>query len=79
VRAAWQEACGRSAPRSPSLARALRDFARDGRARGCSVGSLLRALDTLLPPERGGDASLERAAARAWVGTEVIRSYYRDD
>src|SRR5206468_3838045 len=41
VRDAWRNACLLREPRSPALDLALRAFARDGRARGASVGSLL--------------------------------------
>ncbi len=79
VREAWRSACLLSDPRAPALDLALRAFARDGRARGASVGSLLRALDALVRPTEGGDAGLDVPTLREWAGTQVIRSFYRDD
>lgn len=79
VREAWRNACRLSDPRSPALDLALRAFARDGRARGASVGSLLRALDSLVRPPDGGDTELDVPTLREWAGTQVIRSFYRDD
>jgi hypothetical protein len=79
VREAWRNACLLSDPRSPALDLALRAFARDGRARGASVGSLLRALDSLVRPPDGKDSGLDVPMLREWAGTQVIRSFYRDD
>jgi hypothetical protein len=79
VRDAWRNACLLHDPRSPALDFALRAFARDGRARGASVGSLLRALDALVRPANGGDLELDVPSLREWAGTQVIRSFYRDD
>ena len=79
VREAWRTACALRDPRAPALDLALRAFARDGRARGASVGSLLRALDALVRPTDGGDSGLDVPTLREWAGTQVIRSYYRDD
>ena len=79
VREAWRNASLAHDARSPALDLALRAYARDGRARGASVGSLLRALDALVRPHEGGDAGLDLPTLREWAGTQVIRSYYRDD
>ena len=79
VREAWRTACLRHDLRSPALDLALRAFARDGRARGASVGSLLRALDALVRPADGSDSGLDVPTLREWAGTQVIRSFYRDD
>ena len=79
VRDAWRAASLLPDPHSPTLQGALRAFAHDGRARGASVGSLLRALDALVRPHEGGDAGLDVPTLREWAGTQVIRSYYRDD
>ena len=79
VREAWHSACHLRDPRSPALDFALRAFARDGRARGASVGTLLRALDALVRPADGSDPGLDAPLLREWAGTQVIRSFYRDD
>lgn len=77
VRRAWRATTVDLDPRSDALALALHAFAKDGRARGASVESLLRALDRLARASAGRD---ERepgfAAVREWAGTQVIRAYY---
>jgi hypothetical protein len=66
-------------PRHPRSRLALAAYARDGRARGVAVQTLLRALDTVVAPERGGDAALDFGGAREVAGTMLIRAYYRAD
>jgi hypothetical protein len=58
------------------LALALAAYARDGRARGVPVATLLRALDTVVRPQDGGDPTLDAGGARAWAGSALIRAYY---
>jgi hypothetical protein len=79
VREAWRRARDSHDPHSDALAFALSVFARDGRARGQSVASLLRTLDSLVRPARGGDAALDFDNVREWAGTQVIRAYYQAD
>jgi hypothetical protein len=44
-----------------------------------AVETLLRALDTVVRPEHGGDAALDFGRAREWAGSRLIRSYYCAD
>jgi hypothetical protein len=41
------------------------------------VATLLRALDIVVCPARGGDARLNFGRARETAGTWLIRSYYQ--
>ena len=77
VRRAWRATADDVDPRGEPLARALRAFAREGRARGALVGALLRALDRLACP-LGRDDEPEPGFERVrdWAGTQVIRAYY---
>jgi hypothetical protein len=79
VRSAWRLARAADDASHPALALALAAYARDGRARGVPVATLLRALDTVVRPQHGGDAALDFGDARAWAGTQLIRDYYRAD
>lgn len=77
VHRAWREVCATTEPRSDALRLALHALARDARARGLAVQSLLKALDQLTKPPTPADAAtpgFERV--REWAGTEVIRAYY---
>ena len=75
VRRAWRSVAADVDPRIDALALALHAFARDGRARGASVESLLRALDRLAHPPIG-EPEPGFTYVREWAGTEVIRAYY---
>jgi hypothetical protein len=77
VREAWQRAHAAHDADDPALALALAAYARDGRARGVPVATLLRALDIVVCPARGGDARLNFGRARETAGTWLIRSYYQ--
>jgi hypothetical protein len=79
VRDAWERARAAHDSEHPALCLALAAYARDGRARGVPVEVLLRALDTVVRPERGGDAVLDFGRVREVAGTQLIRSYYRAD
>jgi hypothetical protein len=79
VRAAWRSAREVHDRRHPALALALAAFARDGRAREVPVEVLLRALDTIVYPQDGGDTQLDFSDARDWAGTLLIRRYYGAD
>ena len=78
VRDAWRTAWREHDPRHPRLDLALRSFARDGCARGVSVGALLRALDDLVHPG-GGESGMDLPTMREWAGTTVIRAYFSAD
>lgn len=78
VRVAWRRARAGEEPRADALALALRVFARDGRARGATVESLLRALDGVVRSVDGPEAD-DADRVRDWAGTQVIRAYYCDD
>jgi hypothetical protein len=77
VRAAWRQARDGETPFSDGLALALCLFARDGRARGVPVDSLLQTLDTHVRSATADAA--EGELVRAWVGAHVIRAYYGAD
>jgi hypothetical protein len=77
VREAWQRAHAAHDADDPALGLALAAYARDGRARGVPVATLLRALDIVVCPARGGDARLNFGRAREAAGTWLIRSYYQ--
>ena len=79
LRAAWRTASEARDGEHPALALAVAAFARDGRARGAPVELLLRALDTIVRPQLGGDAALDFASVREWAGTQLIRAYYQAD
>ena len=79
VREAWRRAHASHDADDVALALALAAYARDGRARGVPVATLLRALDIVVCPARGGDARLDFGRAREVAGTQLIRSYYRGD
>jgi hypothetical protein len=79
VRDAWQRAGAAHDPNHPALALALAAYARDGRARAVPISTLLRALDTVVRPERGGDSELDFGRTREIAGSLLIRSYYRAD
>jgi hypothetical protein len=79
VREAWQVAGRAGNAHHPALALAIAAYARDGHARGVPVQTLLRALDTVVRPERGGEAALDFGRAREVAGTLLIRSYFRAD
>jgi hypothetical protein len=77
VRRAWRATAADVDPRTDALVLALHALARDARARGASIGSVLRVLDRLAPGVVGGDDSepgFDRV--RDWAGTQVIRAYY---
>lgn len=76
VREAWHVARDAHDARHPRLALALAAYARDGRARGATVGMLLHGLDVLVRSVHGGDGSLDFGDAREWGGSVLIRSYY---
>ena len=77
VRDAWRLALRAHDAHHPALALAIAAYARDGHARGVPIQTLLRALDTVVRPDRGGDAALDFGTAREVAGTLLIRSYYR--
>jgi hypothetical protein len=79
VREAWRRARDAHDPEHPALGLALAAYARDGRARGVPVQTLLRALDTIVRPHEGGDPALAGGALREQAGTLLIRAYYRAD
>ena len=79
VRDAWQLARDAGDPHHPALALAMAAYARDGRARGVGVSTLLRALDTVVRPPYGENPGLDFGGAREWAGTMLIRSYYQAD
>jgi hypothetical protein len=79
VREAWRLARAAGDDGRVRLSLALAVYARDGRARGVPVATLLRALDTIVAPHAGGDDALDYGGARAWAGSALIRAYYRDD
>ena len=79
VREAWHRALDAREMRSDGLALALWAYARDGRARGVSVATLLRALDLLVRPVPGRDPAPDVDRVREWAGTQVICAYYRAD
>jgi hypothetical protein len=79
VREAWRRAHAAHDADDPALGLALAVYARDGRARGVPVTTLLRALDIVVCPAQGGDAHLNFGRAREAAGTQLIRSYYRGD
>jgi hypothetical protein len=79
VREAWQRAHAANDAHDPGLGLALAAYARDGRARGVPVATLLRALDIVVCPARGGEAHLNFGRVREAAGTCLIRSYYRGD
>lgn len=79
VRSAWRVAREAHDERHPALALALAAYARDGSAREVPVEVLLRALDTIVYPQHGGDAQLDFSDARDWAGTLLIRRYYGAD
>ena len=77
VRQAWRATAADTDPRADRLALALHAFARDGRARGAPVESLLGALDRLsrwVGHVDDVEPGFERV--RDWAGTVVIRAYY---
>lgn len=77
VRRAWRATPDDVDPRTGALALALSAFAKDGRARGATVESLLHALDRLTRSVAGRDESEPGfARVREWAGTQVIRAYY---
>ncbi len=79
VREAWRRARAAHDAEHAGLCLALAAYAHDGRARGVPVATLLRALDTVVRPDQGGDAALDFARARETAGTRLIRSYYQAD
>ena len=79
VRDAWAEARLRCDPELPELADALRGLARHARAKGIAVAEVLKALDAVIRPERGGEAALDWDHQREIAGRIAIRSFYHDD
>ncbi|GLC23797.1 hypothetical protein [Roseisolibacter agri] len=77
VHRAWRDVCTTTEPRSDTLRLALHALARDARARGLGVQSLLKLLDQLTKPRSPADAATPGFdRVREWAGTEVIRAYY---
>lgn len=79
VRAAWRHAREAADPFGDGLALALCLFARDGRARGVPVDTLLQTLDGLVRSGPDGTDQAGTEQLRAWVGAQVIRAYYGAD
>ena len=79
VRGAWRTACERREPRLPALHAAVVDLARDARANGGEAAAVLRALDSVIRPEQGGDRRLDCDHVRELLGRTAIRAFYRDD
>ncbi len=79
VREAWEEACRQHDAELPALNAAVTALARDARARGVDVAAVLRTLDTVILPDRGGDRRLDFDHVREIAGSRAIRAYYRDD
>ena len=79
VRDAWAEARARCDPELPQLAEALRGLARHARAKGIAVAEVLKALDAVIRPERGGEPALDWDHQREIAGRVAIRAFYHDD
>jgi hypothetical protein len=79
VRAAWEDATERHAPVYVPFVAALEALAADARAVGVSIVELLKAVDALARPPRGGDDRLDWDAVRIKAGVHLIRAYYADD
>lgn len=79
VRDAWAEARERCEPELPALADALRALAHHARARGIPVAEVLKALDAVIRPERGGEPALDWDHQREIAGRLAIRAFYHDD
>lgn len=77
--AGWHAARERRDAEDDRFALALRAFGVYARAQGASPVDMLRALNAVIDPRRGGDADLDWDGLRERAGQVVIASYYRDD
>lgn len=73
---AWREATARSAPDHPPFLPAVAALASAARDAGLRVTDVLRALDALMLPKRGGDDRLDWDHMRQAAGTAAIAAYY---
>ena len=79
VREAWEETRRVCDPELPELTDALTELAAHARRQGFEAADVLKALDTIIRPERGGDPRLDWDHVRELAGRHVIRAFYRDD
>jgi hypothetical protein len=78
VHAAWEAAAERHDPEYGPFVATLETLAADARAVGVPIVEVLKAVDALARPSRGGDGRLDWDSVRPKAGAHLIRAYYVD-